>query len=868
MIGERQQVKSKAGAVLSFAPMPRANAPTTDTMRDDLSAPLLAPRVGHRFDKIAVLPETRRTQETPSGLPQEQQAQSAPAQAKSFPGTDGEIPQLVTKVDTEKFVEPLIANDEIMKVVGRAFVEEFEQARTASARKKAAKDALAFYEGLLKREADGDLALQSYRLELFTSENLSIWHSAAALKISKTAKPKTSEAQPAAAEIEETPIPKPTHGADGGRWLLGTSLEPQADTSKNDWAPEVKTPSTQKAIKLAKGVTVGNALKALRAGMETDPGIVGKQLGAKLFDCTKMIVLVSQYMYFLDRSGFINFDAMEKMGFYFATLRQTLPTGTYFVMQQSLATSKSALSGNARIILQLDGGVSLWQGSDFALATELQHQKAKSMFGDILDAKSGILITVPPQSSVGVQDGATNVGTAVKRAVYYLPWAVRKLIAEMNALDVVVDAAVEAGIEKLAKVAPVVGQVLIALDMFDRALWFGTAIETAMQAQSVDEIDIAAQAMAYGVAQSVVEEVTEKGVDIATGGAKKLYDKKKDAGETPSTDDSIELGDEDFEVITDATSPDQNEIELTPDDYEDVTDEYTTPSNTNLPPLKPIAPEIQQILNKGEHATPSDQKKIIEYLMSQGATLSPQDSEKLLKFYFAPKKPLYSDAAHAKEGASAAIGKTSDENLDTAWTRYGDANVMITGDKIMDDLAKNSSPDNVQVAKLLPHLWGGLHDNEFMSSLLADVWKRSQTISPERVAAEGYSPFTLAMLDIVKDIGGNTTVLDKPLSNQEFKQAVLDTGLFVIDKTFADNVHSMTIHLLHGLAVDRLLKQLKHPWGAADFFRALGRLKGTVFSELGNVIWAFMFDTLGDRSSLHRPETLAPKIKKAFYEFE
>lgn len=57
MIGEREQVKSKASAGFSFAPLLRSSAPIQDT-GVDFNAPTLAPRVGHRFQEMAVVPDT------------------------------------------------------------------------------------------------------------------------------------------------------------------------------------------------------------------------------------------------------------------------------------------------------------------------------------------------------------------------------------------------------------------------------------------------------------------------------------------------------------------------------------------------------------------------------------------------------------------------------------------------------------------------------------------------------------------------------------------------------------------------------------------------------------------------------------------
>ncbi len=521
---------------LKWAPLPRGASHAR--ARDIADS-----RIGHDFSQMRIHADEAR--ETDTG-PKETAAK-APTEEKPF-ASDAQASDFVTELDVEGFVERLTTSDEISKLVGKFLVDDFDQAATTKARKKAAKEALRFYDGLLEREAKGDLTLQEFRLEYFTPQKLSLMYSAAAAKI-KSSKPakKTEGEKPATTEPEaqDTTIPKPTHASDGGRWLLGTYLEPQTDEPASAWAPKVKTPSTAQAIKSAKNVTVGQTLKTLSETMTADPEIVGgKKLEASLYACTKLILVVAQHMYFLDRSGFINFDAMERMGHYFATLQQSLPPGTYYVMQRSIATSKSVLSGSARVILQLDKGVSVWQGGDFVMGTVVQHEKAKRMFGDILGEAGGILITVPAKSEVSFGDSVGNLASAIERAVYYMPWAVRKIVGEMEVLDVLIDAAVEAGIEKLAKAAPIAGQVLMALDMFDRALWFGAAAETAMQAQSEDEIDIAAQAMAYGVAQSVVEEVTEKGVDIAAGGAKKAFGKKKDAPAESAAEKPLTAADE------------------------------------------------------------------------------------------------------------------------------------------------------------------------------------------------------------------------------------------------------------------------------------------------------------------------------------
>lgn len=57
MIGEREQVKSKAGAGFSFAPMLQPTTPK-QAADVDFNAPSLTPRIAHRFQEMAVVPDT------------------------------------------------------------------------------------------------------------------------------------------------------------------------------------------------------------------------------------------------------------------------------------------------------------------------------------------------------------------------------------------------------------------------------------------------------------------------------------------------------------------------------------------------------------------------------------------------------------------------------------------------------------------------------------------------------------------------------------------------------------------------------------------------------------------------------------------
>jgi hypothetical protein len=361
--------------------------------------------------------------------------------------------------------------------------------------------------------------------------------------------------------------------------------------------------------------------------------------------------------------------------------------------------------------------------------------------------------------------------------------------------------------------------------------------------------------------------MTEKGIELGGKGVKKAFGKKggvetTGTADTGETTEEHELGPEDYEVVTDESEA------LNAQEIDEDAENAPGPASSAAALPKKIAPDIQALLDKGTNISPAEQAQLVDYMHTEGQNLSPEDQLELIAAVLKPKKPIYSSSAQAKEAAALAIGETKYKDLNEAYTYFGEQNVKVTGKEILDDLVGTPGPKNAEVAALFPRLWEGLHNNEFLATLLADIWDKSRAIPPQRVEAEGYSPFTLAMLDMVKSIGGQTIVLTKGLSDAEFKAAVLDTGLFVIDKAFTGQQHSATIHLFHALAVERLLKQMRHAWGAADFIRALGELKGTAHAVLGNAVWAFLFDTLQDSFSLHRPETLAPRIKEAFYEFE
>jgi hypothetical protein len=300
-------------------------------------------------------------------------------------------------------------------------------------------------------------------------------------------------------------------------------------------APSVASTATfskPTAVERAAGAEVGgdaeirSGLAALRSVTDSQAaGAVQARLGSKsgasagavtgsgraLLDSVGEIWFVERRLYAIDRTG--HATAADWDDFAFDLQSISLDSGTYYYGPFAIGSS----GFQANNLVKVDGTVATGRGDIYparvltSLIPLLERGRGhlRSSHGIAIIVSSHIREETPSFDS-------DRLLQAVERAKGHAGWALSVKIAEMreHPEEEVAKLALGLAVSRLTAAIPVVGQAMLAYQLLRLAEWMGEAADVAGRARSVDELDVAAQAIAR---KTVNWAVTEAITRVASG---------------------------------------------------------------------------------------------------------------------------------------------------------------------------------------------------------------------------------------------------------------------------------------------------------------------------------------------------------------
>jgi hypothetical protein len=301
-------------------------------------------------------------------------------------------------------------------------------------------------------------------------------------------------------------------------------------------APAVASTATfskPTAVERAAGAELGgdaeirNGLAALRSATDSQAaGAVQARLGSKsgasagavtgsgraLLDSVGEIWFVERRLYAIDRTG--HATAADWDDFAFDLQSISLAPGTYYY--GPFAIGESGFQAN-NLLKVADGTVTTGRGDIYPARVLTSLIPLLERGRGHLRSSHGIAIIV--SSHIGEETpsfDSDRLLQAVERAKGHAGWALRAKIAEMreHPEEEVAKLALGLAVSRLTAAIPVVGQAMLAYQLLRLAEWMGEAADVAGRARSVDELDVAAQAIAR---KTVSWAVTEALTRVASG---------------------------------------------------------------------------------------------------------------------------------------------------------------------------------------------------------------------------------------------------------------------------------------------------------------------------------------------------------------
>ncbi len=603
MIGERNQVQGKASAGFNFAPSLRASTPTID-VDAEFGAPMLAPRKGHRFQEMAVVPKQKQEQaRTPQESPEEtkeNQAASAPTSNDAVTEEEA-VRRMLDDLTASSLIRvhtPSAGTTISALIVGaRNLLDNFDSPQGPKSEIAAATLLTAIYDELVSRAASPEsknargvlispplmdlppepwtpsepTRVEDIRIDeasslsdenrLFAPWLVEGWSKvaldakfavareaqiAATDKSVAKAKPKKKtvaakkDKQPTQATIPEPSIPEESLAdVPDETAFITTMLSPAPDTGKPSALANL--PEVSAGVKQLEGVTVTNALNAVSANSSKGnvKAVPGPNAELKLWDAVQNIIHINQHATVLDRSGNL---AGERL---YYILKSVPPAGTYFAANFTMGVKSAAGSStySGECVFRVNGGMQLVHNTIVEPLSWLQdkvplqeiersalNRLEQNESGELVNIQNGIAIVVSNSKSVpgmGALDKLTfallsapdYLWEAIKtkaRTVYEHPGEEVLNVAQGILLDIAGSAA--------AELSAVLGGVMLADQIVPPML-------VAAYANSMDEVDFAAQAFARLAVEMAVSE-------METRGSKKAYEsagkKLSSAGAEPT----------------------------------------------------------------------------------------------------------------------------------------------------------------------------------------------------------------------------------------------------------------------------------------------------------------------------------------------
>ncbi len=296
--------------------------------------------------------------------------------------------------------------------------------------------------------------------------------------------------------------------------------------------------------------------------------------------------------------------------------------------------------------------------------------------------------------------------------------------------------------------------------------------------------------------------------------------------------------------------------------------------------LTGIPPEINAIYKKLDKATATEKQIVRDWLTEVFYKLPPEeqvhvpepDFRKLLGFLSLPDPPppVPPPTYTAKAEVSAAVEKALVDDPkrvktatleETMSEKPGKPGVLIKGDEILRALQEHpTNKANQAVLRVIKDIFETQENPKAYGDMLGEIWERAQKIEATqstRMEATGSSSITLAMVDMLIERGVKIEVVNESLAGK-FTQKILEPGATFADKFFEDAPHGISPHMLQFLVLDEMLRNLKPPTTMQAFLQNLSKLEGR--AGLAGDIWDLLLDAVGE-DSLRRPEYFMPLLR-------
>lgn len=386
----------------------------------------------------------------------------------------------------------------------------------------------------------------------FSAENVAAWQTDAMLDSKlqsdaraqqtgrSAAKPSSQESAPPPLMPEtEVPLQKPASAPvwdfmEGGRHEV-TEQAPTAEEKAGKGLDGGGKQIRDGLAALGGQTLAGAGVTKTRANADDTPEVAKKKGETSLLDASAQIWFISNRLYILDRTGHLL--RSEDVWFDVSAVRGYQAGGVYFLapidvvaLNQTFQFEPFAVSGHG-FAKKERAGIYFPRVLTAYIPVEELRRSAR-------DKQAGIGLIVAEsfgkkQQSVGDLDFG-KLADAVNRAPGHLEWAVRAEAARIldDPGSEVLNQLMGVGGSYLARLLPPVGAAMFMYQALKTAQWLGEVGNIAIFAQSEDEIDIAAQAIARKIASFVISEAISRGIRVSGKGLVKLKTKVGSKGGT------------------------------------------------------------------------------------------------------------------------------------------------------------------------------------------------------------------------------------------------------------------------------------------------------------------------------------------------
>jgi len=310
-------------------------------------------------------------------------------------------------------------------------------------------------------------------------------------------------------EVDDEELPAP------GVASLGTSSKPSAaeKAAGAEVGGDVEISRGLEALRTVTDSQAAGAVQTMigpKSAAEPAGPVTGS--GRSLLELAGEMWFIERRLYVLDRTG--HATASDWDDFAFDLARVSLGPGTYYFGPFAIG------SGGFRIndLVKIDGGVTPGRGEIYPARVLTSLIPLLERGRGHLKAAHGVAIIVSSRFGQPTPDfDSDRLIQAVDRARHHAPWALRVKLAEMaeHPGEEVAKLAFGLALGSLTRAVPVVGQAVLAYQLLRLAAWMGEAADVAGRARSLDELDIAAQAVARKVVSWAVTEAVTRAAGAA-----------------------------------------------------------------------------------------------------------------------------------------------------------------------------------------------------------------------------------------------------------------------------------------------------------------------------------------------------------------